>query len=145
MIVIIKPCDILTEKETYIMALRKYSLFIALFFVIATIAFMSVGIFTLAGRDFELPLLFSYVVLGVIHGLIALGFAYFKKGIGLLIYFLGYIGGYISLLYGLSRPNEGFLQLAALASAFVITISAIFVGIIIELILWFVKKNKKPQ
>jgi hypothetical protein len=127
------------------MALRKYSLFIALFFMVTTITLMSFGIFTLSQRPFEIELLYSYVALGLIHGVIALGFAYFKKGVGLGIYFLGYASGYYILLTGLSRPNEGFLQLANLFAAFTLTIVAIFVGIIVELLLWIARKKKKPE
>lgn len=127
------------------MALRKYSLFIALFFLITTITLMSFGVFTLSQRPFELEILYSYVVLGVIHGVIALGFAYFKKAVGLSIYFLGYASGFYILLTGLSKPNDGFLQLANLFAAFTLTIIGIFVGIIVELILWIVRKKKKPE
>jgi hypothetical protein len=127
------------------MTLRKYSLFIALFFMITTITLMSFGVFTLSQRPFELEILYSYVVLGVIHGAIALGFAYFKKAVGLSIYFLGYASGFYILLTGLSKPNDGFLQLANLFMAFTLTIIAIFVGIIVELILWIARKKKKPE
>jgi hypothetical protein len=127
------------------MALRKYSFFIGLFFTVTTITLMSFGIFTLNQRPFEFELLYSYAVLGLVHGVIALGFAYFKKGVGLSIYFLGYASGFYILLTGLSRPNEGFLQLANLFMAFTLTIIGIFVGIIVELLIWIARKKKKPE
>lgn len=125
------------------MKLRNYAIYIALFFTITTILLMSIGIFVLAQREFEFSLLLSYIILGVIHGIIALGFDYFNKRKGLLIYLVGFIFGYFILLDGLSRPSDGFLQLASLLSAFTITVSAIFIGIIVELILWFINKKKK--
>jgi len=125
------------------MPLRKYSLFIGLLVMVSTIALMSHGIFNLSQRAFEWNLMYSYILLGLIHGVIALGFAYSKKAIGLVIYFLGYVGGFIVLLDALAKPNEGFLQLAALFSAFIIMIIAVFAGIIVELFIALAKKKKK--
>jgi len=128
------------------MPLRKYSLFIGLLVMVSTIALMSHGIFNLSQRAFEWNLMHSYILLGLIHGVIALGFAYFKKGVGLILYFLGYIGGFVVLLDALSKPNEGFLQIAALFSAFIIMIVAVFAGIIVELFIALAKKKmKKPE
>lgn len=125
------------------MTLRKYAIFIALFFTVSTLSLMSIGVFVLSQREFEFGLLLTYLILGIIHGIIALGFAYYNKAIGLVIYLLGFVVGYVILLNGLSQPNEGFLQLASLISAFTITLSAILVGIAVELILWFVQKRKQ--
>jgi len=127
------------------MSLRKYSLLIGLLVLISTTSLMSYAIFTLTARPFELPLLYSYLLLGFIHASIAIGFAHFKKGFGLTIYFLGYIVGFYVLLSNLAIPNEAFLHLAALLSAFVIMITGVFVGIIVELVLLLIRKKKKSE
>jgi hypothetical protein len=126
------------------MSLRKYSIYLGLLMLVSTIALMSYGVFTLTARPFEWPILYSYAVLGLIHGALALGFAYFNKGFGLLIYFLGYVIGFVLLLRNLAVPNDGFLHLAALFESFVIMFIAVIFGIVVELILWIAKKKKKP-
>lgn len=125
------------------MSLRKYSIYLGLLILVSTIALMSYGVFTLTARPFEWQLLYSFFALGLIHGVLALGFAYFNKGIGLLIYFLGYVIAFILLLRNLSIPNEGFLHLANFFEAFVIMILAVIFGIVVEFILWISRKKKK--
>jgi hypothetical protein len=125
------------------MSLRKYSIYLGLLILVSTIALMSFGVFTLTARPFEWPILYSYVVLGLIHGALALGFAYFNKKVGLVIYLIGYVVGFFLLLRNFAVPNEGFLHLAALFESFVIMIVAVIFGIVVELILWISKKKKK--
>jgi hypothetical protein len=127
------------------MSLRKYSIYLGLLILVSTIALMSYGVFTLTARPFEFPILYSFLLLGVIHGVLALGFAYFNKGIGLVIYFLGYVFGFYVLLSNLAIPNEAFLHVSALVSAFVIMFIAVIFAIVVELILWIAQKKKKPD
>lgn len=127
------------------MSLRKYSIYLGLLMLASTIALMSFGVFTLTARPFEWPILYSFALLGVIHGVLALGFAYFNKGVGLFIYFLGYVVGFFLLLRNLSVPNEGFLHAAALFESFVIVIISVIFAIVVEVILFISKKKKKPE
>lgn len=124
------------------MSLRKYSILLGLLILASTIALMSFGVFTLTQRPFEWPILYSFVLLGVIHGVLTLGFSYFNKGVGLVIYFLGYIVGFYVLLTNLAIPNEAFLHVSALMSAFVIMFLSVIFAIVVEVIL-FVSKKKK--
>jgi hypothetical protein len=125
------------------MSLRKYSIYLGLLILVSTIALMSFGVFTLIERPFEWPIFILFSLLGLIHGVLALGFAYFNKKVGLVIYLIGYVVGFFLLLRNFSVPNEGFLHLAALFESFVIMIVAVIFGIVVELILWISKKKKK--
>lgn len=127
------------------MTLRKYSIYLGLFMITSTIALMSFGVFTLTRRTFEWPILYSFVLLGLIHGVLTLGFSYFNKGIGLVIYFLGYGVGFYLLLSKLTVPNDGFFHIAALFEAFVIMFIAVIVAIVTEVVLFLSNKKKKVK
>lgn len=127
------------------MTLRKYSLYLGLFTLTSTIVLMSFGVFTLTQRSFEWSILYSFVLLGIIHGVLTLGFSYFNKGIGLVIYFLGYGVGFYLLLSKLAVPNDGFFHIAALFEAFVIMFIAVIVAIVTEAALFMYRKNKKSK
>lgn len=124
---------------------RKYVFFVGGGFTLVTFLLFYFGVAYALDQELLLENILAFVVFSVLVGLIASVFAYIKHNLGLIIFSLGYVVAFGSMIYTFLSEMTGWEGLVGLLQMMLILGVGILIATVSEITLYFINKSKQKK
>ena len=125
------------------MKLKKSALKIGLLFSIVSFVLLYVGIHNVLGQTLTLQNYIAYVVFSIIVGIITAGFANSKSLLGLIVFTIAYVIGFITMISSFMSELSGWQDLIGLLQMMMTLIIGLILGIIVQVSHHFYVKKRQ--
>ncbi len=124
---------------------RKYFTFVGGGFALITFGSFYLGVAVILNNEVLLENLLAFGLFSLLIGTIASIFIYLERKFGFYIYTIGFLVGFSLMLYTFSTGMAGWEGLIGLIQMMMIVGVGLAVAVVVELILFFVKRSKNKN
>ncbi|MFF2752822.1 hypothetical protein ACFVR1_03555 [Psychrobacillus sp. NPDC058041] len=110
--------------------------------IIISLFLLILGVKYVLGQDLVIRNFIAFAIISVLVGTIAGAFLFYKLKIAYYIFTAGLLLGFIELFRSFISGNEGWGDLVGILSLFIYTSFGLVIGLIIEGVLFILRKNK---
>ncbi len=124
---------------------KKYFVWVGLVFAVLAFLAFYIGVAVILGKEILPENVLAFAIFSSLSGIIASIFVYLQRKFGFIIYAIGFVAGFISMLYSFSIGMDGWGDLIGLIQMMFILAISLGVAIVVETIIFVVDKSKKKK
>ncbi|TQR20745.1 hypothetical protein [Psychrobacillus vulpis] len=110
--------------------------------IILSLFLLILGVKYVLGHDLVIRNFIAFAVISVLVGTISGALLFYKLKIAYILFTTGLVIGFIELFRSFIVGKDGWGDLVGILSLFIFTAFGLVIGLIVEGILFFIKKNK---